>query len=296
LSQSENELPFQVKEMLAWMTIARLLRHVDGPLRVVESNPGGGHYRCLNLVRPDGELLVSLNLAGESALARSEWVPHVWEVAGRTAGLGPDSLAQLLIRSGRLPQRVEDLQSPSEVGAVAIATWLISHARSDVAAVPVWHGQGEYGDVAEDAELLSRLDPPAHWLLAPGPVDGMTASGWLIALVRRGKPVGAVNLRSGQKRMLGQQPAIRVPEVFYDEAGDYACPVAMQVSFRDADGQKQAQGWQWVSFAESFARNQRQEGFDVTVEPLFEVPEGFEWEHAGSEAERAALVAKMGLE
>lgn len=292
--KTPEDLSFTVKELLSWMTAAYLLQVIEEPLRVFETHPGDGMYDCLTLMRPDGRSVISMNRNGESALVDGEVVSGIWALAGQTPGKGPRDLARVLIAESGLDLNPDQAPNGTALAAVTIANWLNLNRDQRVQAVPIWQYDGFTGGDVEQLSLLDGFGDIDGWLRQPPAIESLTSTSWLFALILDDLPVQLVNTRTGETRSdyhrrstaaMGTRktatgaPSGRWPAMYYDEDGDLACPIAIDVAGHDRAGQLTFRSIQPLHFAQRFAAHMGHEPVTVTQTPLFTVPaSGFDWE------------------
>lgn len=292
--ETPKDLSYPIKELLSWMTAAYLLQVIEEPLRLFETHPGDGMYDCLTLMAPDGSPVISMNRNGQSAIVDGEVVPDIWSLAGQTPGKGPRDLARELIAESGLDLNPDQAPNGTALAAVTVANWLNLNRDRRVQAIPIWQYDGFTGGDTEQVSLLEGFGDIDGWLRQPTALEGLTSTSWLFALILDDVPVQLVNTRTGETRSdyhrrstaaMGKRktahgaPSGRWPAMYYDEDGDLACPIAIEVAGHDRTGQLSFRSVEPLHFAQRFTAHMSQEPLTVTQTPLFTIPApGFDWE------------------
>lgn len=284
---AHQELSYQVKELLSWMTAAHLLRVIDAPLRVFITHPGDGSYDCLTLVKESGEEVIALNRNGDSALIAGDVISGIWEAASLSPGAGPRGLAEQLATASGLPLALERDPGATALAATWIANWLNLNRDwgTEVHALPVLQCDPHLGD-QEAGHLLEPFTGVDTWVAQPPPLEGLTGSAWLYALSRGGSLAALVNTATGEftTRVLRRDGTYRpstgrVPTPYLDESGKPSCPVAIHVVGLDRQGAIIYDAFEELHFASRHVRQleQHYHGAEFRQEPVFDVPPRFLW-------------------
>lgn len=112
---------YERERVLSWQVMAELLKKVDGNVSIEWSDMGTGMYDCLCLL-VEGNLLLSMNRAGENTLIGDELKSGTWERASRS----PSAAASHILLGSEV-DRLGSMDSVREEllrKVVSVGNWL----------------------------------------------------------------------------------------------------------------------------------------------------------------------------
>jgi hypothetical protein len=195
----ENEITPSAKQKLAWSLLGRIASQIVESVSPAILHPGGGQYECLSLIGDNDNVLVMMNLMGQSTSSGSnaEVFTNTWNKAGK-------DISGTAIKITKKLQITTDTGGPAleHNNTVSIAASLFELHLEDPSASIEWawtdaqDGGGDYNFASTLA--LEPFQIPESWksLAAPCNLYGWQAWLWV---VRYGEmPHSVVNLKSGE--------------------------------------------------------------------------------------------------
>lgn len=262
----------ETKQLLSWLTAAWILRLSHEPLRVVTLQPGDGQYDALALVRSKAYPAILMNRSGGSALVEGRVIDDIWGVASGQSGTGPRELALLLLSESEIAADLAEIPDSYGLAITQIATAMNFYRevhkksrRVECREVPIDVLQSQ-----AEASIPSNLARAA--LGYPDLIPGQSDGSWIWRIQIDGTVIAYCDTYANTLEYVAPRTLQPAPH-YTDQYGIPAPPIAAAL-VNNRTGKTDA--IEPLAFALEMTRHWGDE-WDGFIEPLFEVPDGWEW-------------------
>lgn len=257
------ELTPYAKTTMSWMLVTELLKHADGPQRVLNLFPFGGQYDCLALADERGNQKLLVNRLGDSALVGDDVVSPIW---GRVAYSPAEAARFVMSESGLALGRGSEVNEAAILGAAKIAQFCANDLYESAEVVWCWN---EFDSEKPNLSVLDEIPIPDEWRAAEPPVPGTTWAAWLWLLVRKGEAVAVANLMTGEViRCSDGKPYLYGSEIIRDDLNEPIVPIAYLLTPEGPNPQVSS----FIvrpSLARGTVKHMAEEGDLMRMKPLF---------------------------